>query len=59
MTAVCIRCDRELTDPGALLISAPPEQARVVAVFKRHLCRECETAVLMFIHNPEKWERVK
>jgi hypothetical protein len=42
----CIRCDKELNEPGALLITSPCEDMRCA---KYHICVKCEKKIAKFI----------
>jgi len=42
----CVKCDKELIESGAILLSPPDEHGRV---FKFHLCVWCYSAVVTLI----------
>lgn len=51
----CVMCEKELDEPGALLISSPGDDRRHA---KYHICVSCETSVVLFItgHKLNKWD---
>lgn len=46
---VCIGCDKQLTEPGGILLSPPMHIAARSSVSKAHLCVECYCMVEAFL----------
>ncbi len=57
---ICFKCKKELTRPGAILLSPPNivnlahSLESVDCIFKFHLCLECYSKVFNFISNHEE-----
>lgn len=49
LEVACIGCDRQLSEPGGILLSPPMHHAARSSVSKAHLCVECYDRVEAFL----------
>lgn len=52
IAVTCVRCEGELSEPGALVFSPPGLVIDRVAVFKHHLCLGCHEDLISWLSSP-------